>query len=69
MLSLSFINHIVKESSTFSTVTNPFDSYYENLLKDLNKERRRVGQLSLQYNITESADINNVSIKGLLSHE
>ena len=38
-MSSSFVNHIVKEISTSSTVIISFDSYYENSLKAQTKER------------------------------
>ena len=38
MLSLSFMNYIVKETLTSSKVIISFDSYYENSLKVLTKE-------------------------------
>ena len=69
MLSSSFINYIVKETSTSSTVIISFDSYCKNSLKALTRERRKGHQLSVQYDIIESTHISNVSIKELLSGE
>ena len=67
MLSLSFIIHIVKETSMSSTVTISFDSCYENILEALTKERRKDDHLSGQYEVIESTDISNVSRKELVS--
>ena len=69
LLTLPFINHIVKEISTSSTVIISFESYYENLLKALTKERPKVDHLSGQYDVIESTNISNVSNKELLSHQ
>ena len=64
----SFINHIGKETSASFKVIISFDSYYENSLKALTRERRKDDHLSVQYGAIESADISNVSIKELISH-
>ena len=42
ILSLLYINHFVKETSAAFTVIIIFDSYYENSLKALTSERRKV---------------------------
>ena len=68
MLPSSFINYIVKETSTSSTVIISFDRYCENSLKALTRERRKGYHLSVQHSIA-STDISNVSITELLSHE
>ena len=69
MLPSSFINYIVKETSTSSTVIISFDRYCENSLKALTRERRKGYHLSVQHNVIASTDISNVSITELLSHE
>ena len=69
MLPSSFINYIAKETSTSLIVMISFESYYENLLKTLTKGRRKGHHLSVQYEVIESADISNVSMKALLSHK
>ena len=69
MLSLSFINYIVREASALSTVIFSFDSYCENSLKALARERRKDDHLSVQYYVIESTYISNASMKELLSHE
>ena len=62
-ISSPLINHIVKETSTSSTVIVSFDSYYENSLKASTRERWKGDQLSVKYEFIESTDISNVSIK------
>ena len=69
MLSSSFINYIAREASALSTVIFSFDSYCENSLKALSRERRRDDHLSVQYYVIESTYISNASMKELLSHE
>ena len=69
MLSSSFINYIVREASALSTVIFSFDSYCENSLKALSRERRKDDHLSVQYYVIESTYISNASMKELLSHE
>ena len=48
MLSWSSLNHIVKETLTSSTITISPNSYFENSLKALTRERRKGGPLSVQ---------------------
>ena len=53
----SFINYIVKETSTSVLVMISFESYYENSLKTLTKERQKGDHFSMQYVVIESADL------------
>ena len=69
MLSSSFINYIAKENSTSLIVMISFESYYENSLKTLTKVSWKGHHLSVQYEVVESTDISNVSMKALLSHK
>ena len=69
MLTLSFINQIVTETSTSSTTIISFDSYYENLLKAQSKGRQKFDHLSVKCEVIESTDISNISIKEFLSQK
>ena len=71
MLTLSFINQIVTETSTSSTafISSIIDSYYENLLKAQSKGRQKFDHLSGKCEVMESTDISNISIKELLSQK
>ena len=59
---LIILNHIVKETSTLSTVIISTDTYEISLIA-LTRERCKGDHLSVQYEIAESTDISNVSIK------
>ena len=71
MLTLSFINQIVTETSTSSTafISSIIDSYYENLLKAQSKGRQKFDHLSGKCEVIESTDISNKSIKEFLSQK
>lgn len=69
MLSSSFVNYIVKKTWATSTVTISLNSYCENSLIALTRESRKGNHLSVQYDIQESIDISNLSVKELLSNE
>ena len=71
MLTLSFINQVVTETSTSSTaiISSIIDSYYENLLKAQSKGRQKFDHLSVKCEVIESTDISNISIKEFLSQK